>query len=390
VPILVSVASVADAEPGREEPPPSVPQPPDTPSPPATPPPAHPPAPEHPFLPGDPTPPATPAPPPAVPDAPFVPGDPTPAPPSPAPPPPAGPAQPSAAGAGVPERIAAARFGGRIIAEAGVSPAAADALDALMLRIDGLIARSPDAAAQREIAELVALVPRLERPQNASLVAIADRAVTALAQSPPQVELAAQLRAAIRRTSRGTDNLFRRLRFTTPSVRVLLGLAVFLVVVMPLILLAVEPLVQHALDKKLSPEQVVMVGIAGAFGSIISIMVRIQDFDRSSTPDPASQVFVGAFRPVIGIGFALFGYVAVKAGILPIGVPAEQAPYFFAALAFLCGFSERLANDLVAKTEQSLAEAIRGNPAQPEVTPGPTAAPGSPPPAAAAKVDPPS
>jgi hypothetical protein len=372
-----STVTGADGAPA-EPPAPSVPEPPDTPSPPSTPPPVHPPAPEHPFLPGDPTPPVTPAPPPAVPDAPFVPGDPTPAPTPPAPSPPQGPTPPSASA--VTERVPADHFGGRIVAEPVPEPVATTSLEGLMRRIDRLMTRQPDPAAQREIAALVALFPRLERPQNAPLVSIAELAVTALAQDPPQMELAAELRRAIRATTRGWDNLFRRIRFTTPSMRVLLGLAAFLFVILPPILLAVEALVAGAVQKELHPQQIVMVGIAGAVGSIISIMVRIQDFDRGSTPDPASQVFIGAFRPVIGIGFALFGYLVVKAGILPIGVPAEQAPYFFASLAFICGFSERLANDLVAKSEQTLSDAIRGDaPQRPAITPA-SSTPTTPPP----------
>jgi hypothetical protein len=296
-----------------------------------------------------------------------MPGDPSPPTPAQPPSPPAGPAAPTAAAARVPADL----FGGRIVAEPDTPQAAATALNAMLLRLDALIARSLDPAAQREVAALVALVPRLERPQNASLVAVAERAVTALAQTPPQVELAAQLRDSIRRATRGIDNFRRAIRFTTPAVRVLLGLMIFLVGVMPLMLLAAIPGAHRALDRNMNPDQVLMVGVAGAIGSIISIMVRIQDFDRSSGPDATSQVFVGALRPVIGIGIALFAYTVVKAGILPIGVPAEQAPFFFAALAFISGFSERLANDLVAKTEQTLSEAIRGNAPQPAAAPVP-------------------
>ncbi|MDB4948932.1 MAG: hypothetical protein JWM27_1581 [Gemmatimonadetes bacterium] len=333
--------------------PPSNPQPPETPERPSTPQPAPAAPPEHPFMPGDPAPsPSRPSPAepsqPSQPDAPFIPMDPRPVSPG-DPPPPGGPQLAC---------IPANAFAGRIVDGPPMSDARQ--LDMLLARIDRLIARPSDAAVQREVAALIAMLPRLEQPQNVPMLAIAERLVSALSQEPPQVELATQLRVALHASTRGWSNLARRVRAATPSIRMLCGLALFLFVMLPVLVLVASLVAGRALDKGFEPMKIVMVAGVGAVGSIISIMVRVQDFDENAVGDPLAQLFMGAFRPLIGSAFALFAYTVIKAGILPIGVPLEREPYFFAALAFLSGFSERFASDLVDRTEQSLSASIRG------------------------------
>jgi hypothetical protein len=92
---------------------------------------------------------------------------------------------------------------------------------------------------------------------------------------------------------------------------------------------------------------------AGAIGATVSVMIRItrgQKFDVDSTQGPAMTLLSGAFRPVVGaiLGAAL--YVLLLAGLLHLEIPLESKGYFFAAVGFLGGFSERWAQDTIVRS----------------------------------------
>ena len=96
------------------------------------------------------------------------------------------------------------------------------------------------------------------------------------------------------------------------------------------------------------------VGLAGALGSIVSIMVRLQDFTLLPNGDPSILFFTGFFKPVVGASFALFVFAALKAGLIPVTIESDKEMYFFMALSFVSGFSERFAKDIATKTEQKI------------------------------------
>ena len=98
----------------------------------------------------------------------------------------------------------------------------------------------------------------------------------------------------------------------------------------------------------------VLVAIAGAVGSAVSIMVRIQDFMHLKNTDPSVLFFTGFFKPIIGTAFALFVFAILSSGLIPVTIDPAKARYFFAALAFVSGFSERFAKDVATRTEQTI------------------------------------
>jgi hypothetical protein len=59
----------------------------------------------------------------------------------------------------------------------------------------------------------------------------------------------------------------------------------------------------------------------------------------------------GGFRPVVGAIFGLALYVFIEASLLPIKltVTGQKLTYFYLGVAFLAGFSERLAQDAITK-----------------------------------------
>lgn len=96
-------------------------------------------------------------------------------------------------------------------------------------------------------------------------------------------------------------------------------------------------------------------GLAGSIGATISVMWRIT-FGRFS-PSNAIIAFqqgkkasvtlaiLGAVRPFIGTVFGIIIYALDRAGLLPLKAPDSGADvlYFYAAIAFFAGFSERWA-----------------------------------------------
>jgi hypothetical protein len=61
------------------------------------------------------------------------------------------------------------------------------------------------------------------------------------------------------------------------------------------------------------------------------------------------------FKPVIGASFAMFVFSVLHAGLIPITIQDDKASYFFLALAFVSGFSERFARDIANNAERQVA-----------------------------------
>jgi hypothetical protein len=95
---------------------------------------------------------------------------------------------------------------------------------------------------------------------------------------------------------------------------------------------------------------------AGGLGAILSVMIRIsrgQRLDVDTTQESFMTCMAGSFRPVIGGALGVALYVLLKADLIPLQIPGESdgaAPYFFTAIAFLAGFSERWAQDTIVRS----------------------------------------
>ena len=100
--------------------------------------------------------------------------------------------------------------------------------------------------------------------------------------------------------------------------------------------------------------------IAGGLGAVLSVMTRITANNLSVDPTTGTGLvrLAGGFRPLIGGIFAFAVYAFVKGGLLPIEVTVTGTGeiYFFLSVAFLAGFSERLAQDAVTRAGSVLSE----------------------------------
>ncbi len=128
--------------------------------------------------------------------------------------------------------------------------------------------------------------------------------------------------------------------------------------------------------------------VAGGAGAIISVMSRISS-GKLALDGHASRSLLrltGAARPVIGAVMALVVYVVILSGLVPVDVP-EEAPdstYLFLAFSFLAGFSERFAQDMLARASSLAMPGEEDAPgAGPALVPDPVPdpAPPAPPPA---------
>jgi hypothetical protein len=99
--------------------------------------------------------------------------------------------------------------------------------------------------------------------------------------------------------------------------------------------------------------------IAGALGSVVSVLVRMTRGRLQLDYEAGKSVLrlLGAVRPFVGAVFASALILLVEGGLLPLKIPDEstQRTAFALGLAFLAGFSERWAQDMLAVSRDTLS-----------------------------------
>lgn len=89
----------------------------------------------------------------------------------------------------------------------------------------------------------------------------------------------------------------------------------------------------------------------GGLGAVVSVMQRLTQGDLRVRLEPGETTvrLLGAFRPIIGGVLAVAILALVLGGLIPLSAPTDpaQRAFFFAGLAFLSGFSERYAQDML-------------------------------------------
>jgi hypothetical protein len=236
-------------------------------------------------------------------------------------------------------------------------------------RLDNLLADvrnnlRPGAAGrvQSELARLLKLLPCLRTAEHAHLIGSAEVAVAALLAQKPNMKLAKSVRESIQlQVSPASHPMTAVVREGGPPSRVILGLGTLLF----LLLYVATPLAVLQLPSWLAgleeffgiqAQLFVIVAVGGAVGSIVSMMARIQDFAGLKGTDPSVLFFTGFFKPVIGASFALFIFALIQSGLIPVTIKPGTEKYFLLALSFICGFSERLARDVVSSSGREVGQ----------------------------------
>ena len=99
----------------------------------------------------------------------------------------------------------------------------------------------------------------------------------------------------------------------------------------------------------------------GTLGSIISILIRIEDFRDHKYDDKITPFLIGAVKPIIGGSFGLLFLAFINSKILlnpeviKFTDDVDQKKSVIFAVAFIVGFSERLAKDTISKAEDILS-----------------------------------
>ncbi|RCJ28573.1 hypothetical protein A6770_22770 [Nostoc minutum NIES-26] len=101
---------------------------------------------------------------------------------------------------------------------------------------------------------------------------------------------------------------------------------------------------------------VLVSALAGTFGSIISILLRLKQYRETAYKGSAAPILVGFAKPLIGTAFGILVFTIINSNIIStVQVPRSNAEsensdvkyYFFFSIAFVIGFSERLADDII-------------------------------------------
>jgi hypothetical protein len=107
---------------------------------------------------------------------------------------------------------------------------------------------------------------------------------------------------------------------------------------------------QEAFEIKLLAGMLVFAGL----GSITSALSRVASVDLRNETNDRDVILSGAVRPIVAICFAILFYVLLKMNVIEIkGFQQDGTPWVFLAAAFLCGYSERFADDIVGRLQRT-------------------------------------
>jgi hypothetical protein len=228
-------------------------------------------------------------------------------------------------------------------------------LEALTAELKKGITPGMDEEVQEELGKLIGLLPYLRASEYSHHIGGAEIAATALLSEQPNLKLAKRILERLSYRIRPAKNpLIAVLRSGTPPTRVIFGLGLLLYFAIPLLFWSLPKLLNQQAILGIETNYLLMVAFAGAIGSIVSIMVRIQDFSGLRDVDPSVLFFTGFFKPVVGAAFALFVFAVLRSGLIPVTIEQGTDRYFFLALSFVAGFSERFAKDIVKTTEYQI------------------------------------
>jgi len=234
-----------------------------------------------------------------------------------------------------------------------------------------------EADAQNELARLFALLPELPGTlDDHRLMPAIEIAISALLLTPPNVYLARSIRHQLEQRIHGRNSLGHRLFSRSAVAKVILGLGALLIcltitaIVICIFLstcsylYCVDPKGEigslRGIDSYLDSTQLLLLGIAaaGALGGMISIMTRLDKFAAAASVDSWLLFFTGFFKPIIGMGFALLIFAILRCEFITVGgmhQGSEQYHHLSLVLAFIAGFSERFAQDIVVTVENSIS-----------------------------------
>ena len=108
-------------------------------------------------------------------------------------------------------------------------------------------------------------------------------------------------------------------------------------------------------------ETFVACAVAGALGAMVSVLTRMSSGHFHVNHEVGREYVrrLGSFRPFIGAVFGLALYFAATSELLPVTLPEDPSQRFalLTVMAFLAGFSERFAKEMLRTSEDAAAGA---------------------------------
>jgi hypothetical protein len=115
---------------------------------------------------------------------------------------------------------------------------------------------------------------------------------------------------------------------------------------------AASRLMARSLDQYIPTQLLVLLFVFAGIGSVASVLTRISSIDLKNETSNFSVFVSGFSRPLIAIFFALIVYLILDTKILDIklGNPTDsKGGAIYLVTSFLCGFSERFAQDIISR-----------------------------------------
>lgn len=110
--------------------------------------------------------------------------------------------------------------------------------------------------------------------------------------------------------------------------------------------------------------------IFGVFGSVVSILLRLSEFEVATRKSRQFLMMTGAMLPLVGAIFGAVTCALFASGIVNFqfanpgaAVQGIDNPYFYIVIGFLSGFSERFTRGLLGRAENGVTGTTETTPA---------------------------
>lgn len=270
-----------------------------------------------------------------------------------------------------------------------------DFVRSLHAKIEHKLSSRVEESVQVEIANLMRLLATMDWKTIENNRVYFEMAFDLLSQAQPNLIVVRSLRfdlAEIKdRSAGGLSRSLTRICGDTPLHAVLSGLCAvmvisFLIVLLIFALHRAAISYAHVVDtdfpllgviRDFPANHIILIVHAAFIGSLVSILVRIRDF-LSIAAFSSLLIFVTIVtKPFVSVMFAILAFVMMKSGVISfmsIDLDGPQGAYLAWGLGFLCGFSERLAQDLVSRAGSAFGgdsnARLTGKAAAPPAGPG--------------------
>lgn len=109
-------------------------------------------------------------------------------------------------------------------------------------------------------------------------------------------------------------------------------------------------LVSKPMEQIVTRQMLVLILVFAGIGSLTSVLTRISSIDLKEETSKFSVLVSGFSRPVVAMVLAVVVYLIVNGKIVDIKVGSSSDPLAtYLVISFLSGFSERFAQDIVAR-----------------------------------------